>query len=82
MFWHAVNASVSVGISYDDLALRKLESKVDLGAAGSVMEWRTDNGIIREQILKTGLHDVIMGYPVITMAVMRSFEAVDSSFTF
>ncbi|KFY86380.1 hypothetical protein V498_07530 [Pseudogymnoascus sp. VKM F-4517 (FW-2822)] len=77
MFWHAVNASVSVGISYDDLELRKLESKVDLGAAGSVMEWRTDNGIIREQILKTGLHDVIMGYPVITMAVMRTFEAVD-----
>lgn len=81
MFWHAVNASVSVGISYDDLALRKLESKLDLGAAGSVMEWRTDNVIIREQILETGLHDVIMGYPVITMAVMRSFEAVDPSFT-
>ncbi|KFY68203.1 hypothetical protein V496_01225, partial [Pseudogymnoascus sp. VKM F-4515 (FW-2607)] len=81
IFWHAVNASVSVGISYDDLALRKLESKVDLGAAGSAMEWRTDNGVIREEILKTGLHDVIMGYPVITMAVMRSFEAVDPSFT-
>ncbi|KFY32548.1 hypothetical protein V493_00099 [Pseudogymnoascus sp. VKM F-4281 (FW-2241)] len=81
IFWHAVNASVSVGISYDDLALRKLESKVDLGAAGSVMEWRTDNGVIREEILKTGLHDVIMGYPVITMAVMRSFEAADPSFT-
>jgi abhydrolase domain-containing protein 12 len=70
IFWHAV-----------DLEVRKLESKVDLGAAGSVMEWRTEYGVIREEILKTGLHDVIMGYPVITMAVMRSFEAVDPSFT-
>jgi abhydrolase domain-containing protein 12 len=54
--------------------------KVDLGAAGSVTEWRTDNGVIREEILKSGLHDVLMGYPVVTMAVLRSFEAVDPSF--
>jgi abhydrolase domain-containing protein 12 len=45
------------------------------------MEWKTDNGVIREEILKTGLHDVIMGYPVVTRAVMRMFEAVDPSFT-
>jgi abhydrolase domain-containing protein 12 len=81
VFWHAVNATVPAGITYDELELRKLESKVDLGAAGSVMEWRTDNGVIREEILKTGLHDVVMGYPVITMAVMRSFKAADPSIT-
>ena len=81
VFWHAVNASVPTGISFHELELRKLESKVDLGAAGSVMEWQTDNGVIREEILKTGLHDVVMGYPVITMAVMRSFEDADPSFT-
>jgi abhydrolase domain-containing protein 12 len=71
---------VPTGISHDDLEQIKLDSKVDLGAAGSVMEWRTDNGVIREEILKTGLHDVIMGYPVVTMAVMRSFNAVDATF--
>lgn len=81
VFWHAVNASVPEGISYDDLDQKKLESKVDLGAAGSAMEWRTNNGVIREEILKTGLHDVIMGYPVITIAVMRSFSALDPTFT-
>ena len=58
-----------------------METRLDLGAARSVVEWRTDTGVIREEILKTGLHDVIMGYPVITMAVMRSFQAVDPSFT-
>jgi abhydrolase domain-containing protein 12 len=81
VFWHAVNASVPVGISRDELEQRKLDSKIDLGAAGSVMEWRTNYGVIREEILKTGLHDVVMGYPVITMAVMRSFEAADPLFT-
>jgi abhydrolase domain-containing protein 12 len=47
LFWHAVNASVPVGISYDELDQRKQASKVDLGAAGSLMEWRTDYGVIR-----------------------------------
>ncbi|KAL4812136.1 Alpha/Beta hydrolase protein [Aspergillus spinulosporus] len=65
LFWHAVNESVPF----------------DLGAAGTIMEWRTKHGVIREEILKSGLHDVIMGYPVITMAVMRHFEATDPSFT-
>ncbi|KAJ5918150.1 hypothetical protein N7454_010525 [Penicillium verhagenii] len=81
LFWHAVNASTPTGISYDELERKKLDSKTDLGAAGSMMEWRTNNGVIREEILKTGLHDVIMGYPVITMAVMRHFTAVDPTFT-
>ncbi|KAJ6073003.1 hypothetical protein N7467_011088 [Penicillium canescens] len=82
LFWHAVDASTPAGISYDDLEQKKLDSKAELGAAGSIMEWKTDNGVIQEEILKTGLHDVIMGYPVVTRAVMRMFEAVDPSFTF
>lgn len=80
LFWHAVNATVPGGIN-DELEKRKQKSKTDLGAAGSVMEWRTQNGVIREEILKYGLHDMVMGNPVITMAVMRIFEAADSSST-
>jgi abhydrolase domain-containing protein 12 len=80
LFWHAVNATVPGGISYDELEEKKYKSKMDLDAAGSVMEWRTENGVIREEILKYGLHDFIMGYPVITMAVMHIFEARDPSF--
>lgn len=79
VFWHAVNATVARGISYDELEEVKFKSRTDLGAAGSVMEWRTKNGVIREEILKTGLHDVVMGNAVITMAVMRIFEAADPS---
>lgn len=80
VFWHAVNATVAREITYDELEDVKSKSRHDLGAAGSVMEWRTENGIIREELLKTGLHDVVMGNPVITMAVMRILEAADSSF--
>jgi hypothetical protein len=40
------------------------------------MEWRTDNGVIREEIVEIGLHDVVMGHPVITMAVVRSLGLV------
>ena len=77
IFWHAVNATLPGGISYDELEKIKHKSRTDLGAAGSVMDWRTENGVIREEILKYGLHDVVMGNPVITMAVMRIFEAAD-----
>ncbi|KAL4738186.1 hypothetical protein BDV11DRAFT_216144 [Aspergillus similis] len=81
LFWHAVNGSVPVGITYEEFDQKKAESQVDLGAAGTIMEWRTEHGVIREEILKSGLHDVIMGYPIITMAVMRHFVAADPSFT-
>ena len=80
VFWHAVNATLPTGISYDELEEEKFESKKDLGAAGSVMEWRTENGVIREEIVKAGWHDAIISYPVITMAVIRIFQAADPSF--
>lgn len=37
-----------------NLAPKKNDLRLDLGAAGSTVEWRTKNGIIREEILKTG----------------------------
>lgn len=78
LYWHAINATISGGISYDELEKVKQSSKTDLGAAGSVTEWQTENGVIREEILKYGLHDVVMGNPVITLAVMRIFGAANS----
>ncbi|EFE42395.1 hypothetical protein TRV_02834 [Trichophyton verrucosum HKI 0517] len=80
LFWSAVNATVPGGITYKELDLRKATEKIDNTAAGTVMEWHTDNGVIREQILKTGLHDVIMGYPVISLEAMRIFTASDPTF--
>ncbi|KAK6359844.1 hypothetical protein TWF696_000977 [Orbilia brochopaga] len=73
-FWWAVNATVPGGITYSELDVEKDGIRQDLGAAGTVVEWRTANGVIREEILKHGLHDVVMGYPVVTMAVMRILD--------
>ncbi|CAK1360621.1 uncharacterized protein RHO25_003917 [Cercospora beticola] len=74
LFWHAVNASQVQGITYAELDQVKSKSKVDLGHAGTVVEWRTEHGVLREEILKHGLHDVIMGNPIISLAVLRMFE--------
>jgi len=62
------------GMSLEELEAIKSKRKVDLGYAGSIVEWKTDHGIIREEILKYGLHDVVMGNPIITLAVMRIFD--------
>ncbi|KAK3724796.1 hypothetical protein LTR37_000844 [Vermiconidia calcicola] len=77
VFWHAVSVTRPDGITFEDLEKTKTDSKRDLGAAGSLVEWRTDQGMIREEILKYGLHDVIMGNPIVTLAVMRIFDAND-----
>ena len=74
LFRHAISATKLEGIGSDDLEKTISESKTDLGASGTIVKWRTDVGVIREEILKFGLHDVIMGNPVITSAVMRIFD--------
>ncbi|KAK5170609.1 uncharacterized protein LTR77_005198 [Saxophila tyrrhenica] len=76
VFWHAVSGTFpDKAPSLEELDEVKASRRKDLGAAGSVVEWRTQHGIIREEILKHGLHDVIMGNPVITLAVMRMFDS-------
>ncbi|KAI1374028.1 alpha/beta-hydrolase [Hypoxylon crocopeplum] len=73
VFWHAVNASLVEGISYDELEKEKESSKMTRGASGWVFHRQTARGVIREEITKYGLHDRIMSYPVVSSAVMRAF---------
>ncbi|KAH8590371.1 Alpha/Beta hydrolase protein [Bisporella sp. PMI_857] len=73
LFWHAVNAALSTGISYEDLEQEKNKKRVDLGDGGWSMEWRTSKGLIRERILDFGLYDKIMSYPAISMATIDAF---------
>ena len=68
MFWYAFHAANCKGKEWTRTVAQ------DLGAAGSVIEYRTDNGIFREQILKSGLHDALMSFPVITLAVKHIFD--------
>lgn len=71
VFWYTVKSTMRSRISREELEEEKLKSKRNLGSAGSIMEWRTQNGFIREEIIKHGLHDVVMGYPIVMIANMR-----------
>ena len=75
MFQHAVYGTYSNGFSVGECGDAKAKSRVDLGYAGSTMEWRTNNGTIGKEILKYGLHDGIMGTAIIVLAIMRIFQS-------
>lgn len=74
MLWSAVNASLAGGISFPDLEVEKEAEKVALGAGGWTFFQATSHGLVRQDILKYGLHDWIMGYPIVSIAVMRAFN--------
>ncbi|KAK6504988.1 hypothetical protein TWF481_006921 [Arthrobotrys musiformis] len=74
LFHRVVNATIPGGILFEDLRFEKEVLQKDLGEAGTVVEWKTGNGVIREEILKYGLHDPIMGDSVVTQAVMRILD--------
>ncbi|KAF9701424.1 hypothetical protein EKO04_000981 [Ascochyta lentis] len=79
LFWHAVNATLEAGssVTFDELERRKVKERVPLGAGGWEMGWRGEGGIVQEQIVKHGLHDRIMSYPVVSLAVARAFHSQD-----
>ncbi|KAI1619524.1 Alpha/Beta hydrolase protein [Exophiala viscosa] len=81
VFWHAVNATRDTGssLTFEDLEKVKNETKLGLGAGGWEVEWSSTGGVVREQIVKHGLHDRIMSYPVVSLAVARAFHSQDSS---
>lgn len=75
LFWYVMKATLFGRISDKALEERKKSLTVNLGAAGFMTEWKTDNGLMQERILEIGLHDVIMSYSIITLAVVQAFEA-------
>lgn len=90
LFHHAVNAAQAAVfqnedhtetphtvMSFEELEAEKAMRKVPLGAGGWQMEWRSNAGVIREDIVKFGLHDRIMSYPVVSLAVARIFARKD-----
>lgn len=79
LFFHAVNASTPTGISYEKLENEKQDTRISLGAGGWFVERRADGGVIREEIIKHGRHDVIMSYPIISLAVLRAFQSGSTS---
>lgn len=76
LFWHAANASMPGGIAFAELEREKMASRVNNDAGGWTVERKTGRGVVREEIMKYGLHDRIMAYPVVSVVVMRAFQIV------
>ncbi|EOA84526.1 hypothetical protein ACJQWK_07288 [Exserohilum turcicum] len=76
LFWHAVNATLESPsyLTFKDLEKIKAKDKTPLGAGGWESEWKGKRGIIREQVVKHGSHDLIMSYPVVSLAISRVFH--------
>ncbi|KAJ8111416.1 hypothetical protein OPT61_g5987 [Boeremia exigua] len=81
LFWYGVNATLDAASSmtFEDLEKKKSNERSVLGAGGWEMEWNGKGGVIREQIVRHGLHDRIMSYPVVSLAVARAFHSQDES---
>ncbi|KAF2703798.1 alpha/beta-hydrolase [Pleomassaria siparia CBS 279.74] len=80
LFWHAVNATrdPDSSLSFEELELEKKDEKTPLGAGGWEFERLGKGGVIREEIVKHGLHDRIMSYPVVSLAIARAFHSQDT----
>jgi abhydrolase domain-containing protein 12 len=76
---HAINSLKSKDTS-DESEPEGEFTKTDLGAGGWVEERRTEKGVLRVHILRYGLHDRLMAYPVTGMAVLRAFQEADPTF--
>ncbi|KAK4224809.1 Alpha/Beta hydrolase protein [Podospora fimiseda] len=75
LFWHAVSATRPDELSFEALEEEKEQTKKTLGPAGWVVKHKTERGVIREEIATWGLHDRIMSYPIVSLAVLRAFES-------
>ncbi|KAK7609922.1 Alpha/Beta hydrolase protein [Phyllosticta paracitricarpa] len=80
LFWHAVNATTSTGIGYEELEHEKRLSRRDFGAGGWKLERKTPKGLIRQEMLKFGVHDMLMTFPTTSLAILKAFQATDSAF--
>jgi abhydrolase domain-containing protein 12 len=77
LFLHAVNAmrTVESPITFNELEKQKERRKTPLGDGGWEVEWKGNAGTVREQIVKYGLHDRVMSYPIVSLAVSKAFNA-------
>ncbi|KAF2437591.1 alpha/beta-hydrolase [Karstenula rhodostoma CBS 690.94] len=82
LFAHAVRAMHdNATFPKDFFEEEKVKKKKTLGAGGWVVEWYGENGVVREHIVKHGLHDRIMSYPVVSLAIARAFTNIGSKET-
>lgn len=80
LFWHAVSASGNGNSSYETFKNEKSLSRKDLENGGWVAEHKTNKGLIRQTMLRFGVHDKLMSYSITSLAVLDAFQVADPDF--
>ena len=79
-FEHAVSAASDAEVEQVEFEKKKASQVIDMGEGGWHVEWPTPRGLIRQELLRYGVHDRIMMHPQIAMAVQRAVQSKDSGF--
>lgn len=77
IFWHAafnLTAAGNVSHDIDRFEETKAQTSLRIKDNGGVVDWPSSKGALRLDIRKYGLHDRIMSYPVVSLAVLEAFE--------
>lgn len=74
---HGMRDPVTPKMTPEDFVKAKEQKKVLLDEGGWEVEWRSVGGIVREKITKYGLHDRIMSYPIVSLAVANAFKTAN-----
>lgn len=65
---------------YKELELERETKITDLGEGGCILECRIMKDVIREEIVKHGVHDKLLAYPLAAMAMLQVFQAINPEF--
>jgi len=79
-FEHAVSAASDSEVEQVEFEKKKAKKVIDMGEGGWYVKWPTPKGLIRQEVLRYGVHDRIMMHPHIAIAVQRAFQSKDSGF--
>ena len=75
LYWRMTTTARDQKQTYESFQDRKPDYINSLGQGGWTAEHRTSRGIIRQEMLRYGVHNKIMSYPVGGAAVLRTIQS-------
>ncbi|OCK82540.1 alpha/beta-hydrolase [Lepidopterella palustris CBS 459.81] len=76
LFRSSVQATSQIPLTTE--YINKYKDTIDLGDGGFICTWVSGNRIIRKEILRYGGHDTIMKWSPVSLAVLRTFELLET----
>ena len=76
-FKHAISTAIDTKIGEDDFDKEKRRRNIDMDEGGWYVEWPISRGLIRQGVMRYGVHEKILSHPQITIVVTRAFQSRD-----